>query len=502
MTVSVAIPLRRLADRGLGVLPARLRTAGALAGLFLALGLALRAYNYLRNPSLWHDEAALVLNAIGKGFGELLGPLFYAEAAPPLFLWVERAAVLLLGDGTYALRLLPFLAGCAALLLFLPVARAWLRPAAVPWAVLLFAFNDHLLWHASEAKPYSFDVLVATALLALWCRTRGWPLERRLVLYALLAPAAIFLVYPGCFLLGGLLLALLPGLWHARARPGAWLSYGALALSVGTSFLLLYLGPARAQRNAGMEGCWLEAFPPWGGPWWAVPVWVVKSTLDALCYCCAPAGNVLAPVLIVGGVGLWRGGRRTDLLLLLAPAGLALAAAFVGGYPYAGARVLVYLTPAVVLLIAAGLPPALGWLAARSRPAAAALVLVVLAALGTVGKNTAFPTGRADTAGASRYVLAGLRPGDLIKGTSWEDSYYYRHQREEFIPEGCPMKLPGGRLWLVVTAATARDREETVHGLAPAGWECAGRREFYRTTVVLLRRPPGHAGTTDRGPPE
>src|SRR5262249_10591781 len=154
---------------------------------------ALRTFSYLRNPSVWHDEAALVLNVLGQGFADLLGPLFYAEAAPPLFLWAERAVVLLLGDSTYALRLLPFLASCAALLLLVPVARALLRPAAVPWAVLLFAFNDHLLWHATEAKPYSLDVLVATALLALWCRTRGWSLERQLLLYAVLAPAVIFL---------------------------------------------------------------------------------------------------------------------------------------------------------------------------------------------------------------------------------------------------------------------------------------------------------------------
>jgi hypothetical protein len=460
------------------------------------LGLALRTLTYLRNPSLWHDEAALVLNVLGKGFAELLGPLFYAEAAPPLFLWAERAVVLLLGDGTYALRLLPFLAGCAALLLFVPVARRLLCPAAVPWAVLLFAFNDHLLWHASEAKPYSLDVLAATALLALWCRTRHWSLERQSLLYAALAPAVVFLVYPGCFLLGGLMLALLPALGRARARPGAWLACTALALSVGVAFLLLYLGPARAQRNAGMESCWTHGFPPWDRAWWAVPVWVVKSTLDALCYCCAPAGNVLAPVLAVGAVGLWRRGGRAALPLLLAPAGLALAAAFLGGYPYAGARVLVYQAPAVVLLIAAGVPPALDWLGARSRLAAAALVLTVFAAVGTVAYNTAFPYGRADTAAASRYVLARLRPGDVVRGSAWEDSYYFRHLREEFVPEGRSLTRPAARLWLVVTAATAPDRDETIRDLAPAGWECLRRREFYRTTVVLLRPGPG---TTNGG---
>ena len=362
-----------------------------------------RAFGYLRNPSLWHDEAALVLNVIGKGFAELLGPLFYSEAAPPLFLWAERAAVLLLGDSTYALRLLPFLAGCLSLLLFVPLARGLLRPEAVPWAVLLFAFNDHLLWHASEAKPYSIDVLAATALAALWWRTRGWPLGRQALLYAALAPLVIFLVYPGCFLLGGLMLALLPVLWRERRSPAAWLAYAVLALSVGAAFLLLYVGPAAAQRNGDIDSCWVVGFPPWGRGWWAVPVWVVKSSLDMLCYCCAPAGNALVVLLIVGAVGLWRRGERAALLLLLAPAGLALAASFLGGYPYTGTRILVYLTPAVVLLIAAGVPPALDWLRARTRLGTAALVIVLLAAVGTVAHNTAVPYGRPDLAGASRW---------------------------------------------------------------------------------------------------
>jgi hypothetical protein len=454
------------------------------------IGLALRAYNYARDPSVWHDEAALILNVLGKGFADLLGPLFFSEAAPPLFLWAERAAVLLLGDGTYALRLLPFLGGCAALVLFVPVARGLLRPVAVPWAVFLFAVNDHLLWHASEAKPYSLEVLAAVVLVALWQRTRGWTLARRLLLHAAVAPLVIFLVYPGCFLLGGLMLALLPALWRERRRPGPWLAFAGLALSCGGAFLLLYLGPARAQRDGAMESCWVDAFPPWHRGWWAVPVWVVKSTLDALTYCCYPAGQVLVVLLVVGAVGLWRRGERAVLVLLLAPAGLALVASLLGSYPYCGSRVLVYLTPAVVLLIAAGAPPALAWLRARTRLGSGLLALVVLAAAAMVVYNLAVPSGRADNAAAARCVLAERRPGDVVAGNAWEHRYYFRHLGQGFTDESHPAPPRSGRLWLVVTAAKPRDREEMLRGLAPAGWEAVRRREFYRTTVLLLR-PPG-----------
>ena len=70
-------------------------------GAVLVVGLGLRLYHYLRDPSMWHDEAALVLNVLQKSFGELLGPLRFAEAAPPLFLWLERAVNLTLGDSTF-----------------------------------------------------------------------------------------------------------------------------------------------------------------------------------------------------------------------------------------------------------------------------------------------------------------------------------------------------------------------------------------------------------------
>src|SRR5207248_1288581 len=146
----------------------------------------------LRDPSMWHDEAALVLNAIGKSFGELLGPLFCSEAAPPLFLWVEHAAAVVLGDGTLALRLFPFLAGCGALLLFVPLARRTLDPAAVPWAVILLAFSDRLLWHGCEAKPYAVDVFAAVLVPWLYVVTSDWPAGRRFGLVALVAPAVLW----------------------------------------------------------------------------------------------------------------------------------------------------------------------------------------------------------------------------------------------------------------------------------------------------------------------
>ena len=136
--------------------------------------------------------------------------------SPPLFLWLERAVVLALGDSEYALRLVPFLASCLALVLFAGFARRVLGPYAAALAVGLFAVSDRLLWHASEAKPYALDVLVAVAAGWWFARTAGWPLWRRCLPAAVVAPFAVWASFPACFVAGGLLLGLLPSATRRR----------------------------------------------------------------------------------------------------------------------------------------------------------------------------------------------------------------------------------------------------------------------------------------------
>src|SRR5262245_40065354 len=161
--------------------------------LLALLGLSLRCYHYLSDPPVWHDEAAQIYNVLHKGHGDILGPLYYSEACPPLCLAVEKVVVGLLGDGTFALRLVPLLASCAGLVLLLILARRLLSPPAGLWFALLLATSDRLLWHACEAKPYAVDVLVAAVLLAVTALpkrgVRGTC--RALVICAALTPAFI-----------------------------------------------------------------------------------------------------------------------------------------------------------------------------------------------------------------------------------------------------------------------------------------------------------------------
>jgi hypothetical protein len=446
-------------------------------------GLGLRTFYYLQNPSVWHDEAALILNVLGKGFAELLGPLYFCEAAPPLFLWLERGVGLTLGDGTYALRLVPFLAGCVSLLLFARLARHWLPPASVPWAVLLFACSDRLLWHACEAKPYSVDVLVATLVLTVHTRARTWPLGRQVLLYAALTPGLVFLSYPGCFLCGGLLTTLAVAVWRSR-RGRLWLGYGLWAAWTAACFLLLLVGPIRAQQAPEMRACWPDFFPDWHRPW-SVPPWALGSTADVVHYCCNPVGEYLAFLVLVGAVALWRRGQRGLVVLLTVPWGLALLAACLHAYPYGGQRVLVYTAPAVLLLLGAGLADTLAWLRRRARLAVCGLLLLLALPLANTLYRVVSPWKRADAAGAAAHVLARRAPGEVVLGCNWEYGYYFRGQPGVLVPPDGGIPDPARPLWLIVTTSTEGERESVLGNLS-AGRSTLERQEFALTTVLHL----------------
>ena len=331
------------------------------------------------------------------------------------------------------------------------------------------------------------DVLAATLLLGLFCGLRTWPLAARLVLFAFLAPALIWLSFPGCFLYGGLLVAPLPAVWRER-RLASGLAYGLLALAVLGSFCLL-LHVIHARRNTSMEGCWVQQFPNWSRPWSVLP-WAVFSTFDVVRYCFHPTGHALALVAVVGGVILWRSGQRALVVLLLLPLALALAAALVKAYPYGGARVEVYAAPALALLVAAGVPGTWAWLQARRRYAGLALVALLAWPCAVAAYRVVQPWDRADSAAAADFVIRHRQPEEPVVGNAWQDWYYLRHLEAAFQPLGQAIGQARGHVWLIWTDDTARDDAWVSRELLHGGRVIA-HRAFGGGTTVYLTEPAG-----------
>jgi hypothetical protein len=465
----------------------------------LMIGLGLRSFHYARNPSVWHDEAALILNVICKSFGELLGPLYFAEAGPPLFLWLERLVRLWFGDGVFALRLLPFAASCCALLFVTYTARRKLTPAAVPIAVLLFACSRSMLWHASEAKPYAVDVALAALLPALsFGFLQTWRLEKRLLFFALLSPIAITLSFPGCFLMGGVALSLLPEVW-ASSRQSAWSSLAFLAITTGSAFLLLLLGPIHAQRCANMDSCWVHAFAPWSTPA-RVPIWALSSLLGMMRYCVDPVGGALILPAIVGFVSLWKRGQQALVILLVSPIGLAFFAACLRAYPFDASRVVAFAAPALALGVAEGVTILAAWLNERSLGAnslfaSRSLKLMWVVLLGVLvlplcraGRDVVKPWPRADVASAASFVLESREQSDVVVGNHWEHAYYFRSLQDDFVFwDGRPMPEVT-RLWLVITAGTEAESQLLIAVAKGFTWHIVREQRFAQCHALLLER--------------
>jgi hypothetical protein len=454
------------------------------------LGLALRTYHFLSNPPVWHDEAALIINVLYKNSSEILGPLFYSEACPPLFLAVQQLIVLGLGDTTFALRLLPWLASCVSLIGLILLAKRLLPPTALLWFALLLACSDRLLFHACEAKPYAVDVLVATGILALLLAKPKVPANaaghcgRLLCILAVLSPVLVFLSFPACFMLGGAALTLAPDVWRHRSRRIFFL-YGLFGCLLCGSFLALYCTAIRAQKNDNMLSCWIVNLPCWDKPWLVAPLAVVRLS-EVFRYAAVPIGNLLVILAVVGGVYWWQQGQRRRLALLLWPLVLNLAAWLVSSYPLGAQRVCVYAAPAALLLVAAGIPPALAWLGRFGKMARLAGVLLLLIPVGETAKTIlVWPWQRTDSATPAAFVLANRRADEPVVGTQWEHTYYFHALgglcRELALAADGPPLLP---------SAVALDTQgRPTGGSAKSLWLLGGNTPAEHAAYLVQLRP-------------
>ena len=148
--------------------PAFFRNAATPLGLILiVVGTILRVRQYLFNRSLWMDEAFLSSNIVPRSYGALLEPLNDDQGAPIGFLLIEKLATAAFGNSEYALRLVPLLAGIAALPLFYFAARRIVGRTAALTGLGLLAFSRPGIYYSTEVKRYSVDLAVTVLILLL-----------------------------------------------------------------------------------------------------------------------------------------------------------------------------------------------------------------------------------------------------------------------------------------------------------------------------------------------
>jgi hypothetical protein len=323
----------------------------------IAVGLTFRLYQYLRNNSLWGDEAMLALSIVSRSFDELLHPLAYGQVSAIPFLWAERLMVMLFGVNEWALRAVPLIAGSMLCVGIAAVARRFLRRDETLVAVVLTVFSHVLIRYAAEVKPYSLDALLtltvigaAAALLRQIDDRRSW------VALGLAGAVAVASSLPSPFVCAGVVLALvMQALREGRIR---LLSHiGLLGLFWVALFSVLYSRFYRTSGNAPyMRDFWEGAFLTPGSPHLLArtrrALVEVSSTIDPGLTLLG-LGSLALALALLGAAVLRRRGQAPYAVLLLVPGVAPLVASAIGVYPVA-TRLVLFAAPCWVMLMGVG----------------------------------------------------------------------------------------------------------------------------------------------------
>jgi hypothetical protein len=334
---------------------------------FMVVGALLRLRQFQFNRSLWLDEAMLAVNIASRSFGELFLPLDLHQNAPILFLLLEKLSLVLFGVNEPALRALPMVCGLLLLPLMALVGFRLAGPLAAVVAVSLTALSPALIRYANETKPYGVDAFAAAlfAWLALRLGDRPSPGAFRALGFA--APVLVLLSSPSVFAGAAVWAGLVLRFRGERASLLKLAAGGALGLGV---FTLAYLTILRPVANDVLvrEAYQLGFLPPTAPSFKALPLLLRGIFVPAffsesatLARFMVMPGLICGLVFVVSLIVVARKRGTWVAVILGGPLFAMLGAAALGLYPAGVPRLMVFLYPTLLLLLAAGialsLPP-------------------------------------------------------------------------------------------------------------------------------------------------
>jgi hypothetical protein len=376
--------------------------------LFIGLGVTARLTSFAAHRSLWNDEAMLSLNIAKRPLLDLLGPLWFNQAAPALFLLVTKMVTSLGGVSEWTLRAIPLLCSVLLLPLLWKVGSKIAGSAAGLIGLWLGAASPLLLRYASEVKQYGSDALVTVCVLGLSMELlRDATSRRRWVTLGVGGSVALLASQPSVFVLTAVAVAI-PINRRVR-QSGTWARrFAFLLTSWALVAAVLYVALYRpVMSNTSLLRYWSGAFLNPGAADFRQRI--RTAAYDALVAPFPGLGSLPLKLLIgltLAGaiyVALRRG--IAAAILLAGPYAAVAAASALGKYPI-GARLLVFATPLACVLIGAAVAGCCHLVPSRLRIWAFATCLVAaVAALGDRLVQWALDPPRWED---SREVLAGL----------------------------------------------------------------------------------------------
>jgi hypothetical protein len=395
-------------------------------GFFLLLGVAARVAAYLHYRVLWLDEGYTGVTVVSKSFAEFFQPLGLFQILPPGYLVVAKICTLVGGVNEYAIRFPSLVAGLLSLVLFLVASRRWLNGMGSVIGFAFFSSAGLLIYYASETKPYAGDVCVA--ILLWWLAIEAGRLShlsaRWYAVLALAGALAVWFSLPSCFLLAGIGIYQFDRAVLRKDVPRVLRFVGVYAVG-GASFLLLYfmvLRPGSLQPSLiqgenlmqTMRDSWhfgFLPFPPKSG----ADVQLYENQFLRLFW--NPGGFKLTGLAAFFWLlGWWSIYKRDRPLfwILLNPFIVTFAVSLLRLYPFDG-RMLLFLTPALFLVLGEGVAFLYEHLNVGARAAMAiALLLLLLPPTLRAARNVVAPPPRVEFDAALNYVEDQWRPEDKL----------------------------------------------------------------------------------------
>lgn len=435
--------------------------------ILILLGATFRTRAYLANRSLWYDEASLALDVLRNELFDLLGA---GINAPEGFLILTKMATLVGGRHEMILRLAPFWAGLSSLPLIYILGKRLFDADSAKIALLLACVSGTLIYYSTEFKQYSIDVFVALLLyLFFWdtCRSDSRLSTSKCVGMALLGVLAIWISHPACFILAGIGTVLFANaLYKNRWQTATLLScVGATWL---VSFGILYFF---SLKHLGAQESLIEF---WQKSYMPLPpfslqdlAWFPRVFHKIFAYPTDMFPPIVGMAVFCAGVFAAAHHEKQSLAILLTPIGFTLLASGLHRYPFHG-RLLLFLVPVLLLLIARGLTYLWKWQKTHHAAILLSAIIIVFPFFHTLKLLQNGPQ-REELRPVMRKVSRRTKPGDSIYvyyGARRAFAYYrprcfsgeqsvtignsHRSKPEQYQAELDPLSSTG-RVWILMS---------------------------------------------------
>lgn len=487
----------------------RLSPINILPFAIMGVGGFIRIFVYFLNRSLWLDEAMIALNIINRSYMQLTQQLNSDQSAPIGFLWIEKTALYFQGNRDLLLRFYPLFAGVAALWVMWKISQKFLKGFSPLIALSVFAVTDRLIYFSSEIKQYSSDVFVTVVLLlfTLACLD-SYPRSKWQVILGICGTLGIWFSHPAVFILGGIGFTLLVDSILRKDKKGIFISLGMIAawmISFGLEYIVSLRGISGNQHLAIYWKGYFMPLPPWSDPMWFVRSWIdlisyfgYKSTFFVI---------TISSLILIGSISvLIRNWQRAALLLL--PFIFVLAASGMGKYPF-DRRLLLFLFPILILLLAEGIDLIRSLLAIKSKwlawcSFALLIILVLYSPCQTAFNSVIHPIQRENIKALLTHLKSSWKDGDIVYvyHTSQNAFTYYADQygfsKDMYFMGIKSIETPRkyledidqlrnrSRVWFLFARVCSVCKEDEIPGLLKYLNKIGIEKEFYKSRDASL----------------